>query len=115
MIGATMLMETATRVCDIAPGAITSLNINANGNYVVATTASGQLLHCPANGGFGDTTPIRYLSTAFHEPCPIYGADVCAHKPLLVTCGRDGTVRMWNLMTSELEMCKQFQRSEERS
>lgn len=109
VLSATMLVETSTRVCDMARAAITSLSVSANGNYVVAATASGQLLQCPAGGGLGDTTPIRFLSTPFHEPCPIYGADVCARKPLLVTCSKDGTLRMWNLLTLELEMCKQFQ------
>jgi WD40 repeat protein len=109
VLSATMLVETSIRVCDLAPAAVTSLSVSANGNYVVAATANGQLLQCLAGGGLGDTTPIRFLSTAFHEPCPIYGADVCARKPLLVTCSKDGTVRMWNLLTLELEMCKQFQ------
>jgi hypothetical protein len=37
---------------------------------------------------------MRPLSSPFHWPAPITGMDVCARKPIVVTCGADRTVRV---------------------
>jgi WD40 repeat protein len=50
----------------------------------------------------------------FHGPGPassamICGMDVCVWKPLLATCGRDRTVRIWNYQEKTAELTKSFQ------
>merc|ERR1719183_1866 len=45
--------------------------------------------------------------TPFHTGA-ITGMDVCARKPLVVTCGADKSVRVWNYMEKTCELCKFF-------
>lgn len=47
------------------------------------------------------------LSSSFHS-APITGLDVCARKPLIATCSADHTVRVWNFLTRELDLCVKF-------
>ncbi|KAL8427170.1 hypothetical protein Efla_006797 [Eimeria flavescens] len=37
------------------------------------------------------------------------GLDVCRQKPLAVTCGEDQTIRVWNFLEGQLELCQHFQ------
>ena len=41
----------------------------------------------------------------FHSDS-IEGLDVCHRKPLLVTCSRDHTIRVWNYRTQGIELAK---------
>ena len=43
----------------------------------------------------------------FHNGA-ILGLDVCARKPLVVTCGVDKTVRVWNYLEKTCELAKTF-------
>jgi len=45
--------------------------------------------------------------TPFHTG-PILGMDVCTRKPLVVTCGLDKSVRVWNYLEKTCELCKFF-------
>ncbi|KAJ3142003.1 Cilia- and flagella-associated protein 57, partial [Physocladia obscura] len=38
----------------------------------------------------------------------VIGFDLCTRKPLLASCSTDRSVRIWNYMTGELELCKYF-------
>jgi WD40 repeat protein len=61
---------------------------------------------------------FRYFETltgsAAHGPSPmvksaaINGMDVCVWKPLLATCGRDLTVRVWNYEEKTVVLTKRF-------
>jgi cilia- and flagella-associated protein 57 len=57
---------------------------------------------------------FEYLTgSAVHGPGPtksaaINGMDVCVWKPLLITCGSDHTVRIWNYKERTVELTKQF-------
>ncbi|KAJ3354747.1 Cilia- and flagella-associated protein 57 [Entophlyctis luteolus] len=44
---------------------------------------------------------------AYHHGA-ITGLDVCTRKPLLVSCAADGSVRLWNYLTGECELCRYF-------
>ncbi|KAJ3408017.1 Cilia- and flagella-associated protein 57 [Chytriomyces hyalinus] len=44
---------------------------------------------------------------AFHYGA-ITGMDICIRKPLIITCSNDRTVRIWNYITGECELCKHF-------
>ena len=43
----------------------------------------------------------------FHSDS-IEGLDVCHRKPLLVTCSRDHTIRVWNYRTQGIELAKVY-------
>lgn len=47
------------------------------------------------------------LSVPFHFSA-ITGLDVCIRKPLIVTCGEDKSVRVWNYIERSLEIVKFF-------
>lgn len=36
------------------------------------------------------------------------GMDTCLRKPLVVTCGLDKTIRVWNYLEKSTEICKSF-------
>lgn len=59
-----------------------------------------------------DTMHFELLSTSFHAPGPngsrITGLDICVRKPLIVTCGLDYTVRVWNYLEKTTELIKTF-------
>lgn len=56
---------------------------------------------------------FELLSTSFHGPgtAPgslITGLDTCVRKPLLVTCGMDRSVRVWNYLENTTDLVKFF-------
>ena len=61
-----------------------------------------------------DGMNFELLMAPFHGPgksgsCQITGIDTCIWKPLVVTCGLDRTVRVWNYLEKSLEQFKTFQ------
>lgn len=57
---------------------------------------------------------VENILTAFHGPnsrgdSSITGIDVALWKQILVTTGRDGTVRVWNTADKKMELMKQFE------
>ena len=52
-----------------------------------------------SGGALGDSVCTQAMIT---------GMNVCARKPLVVTCGVDRCVRVWNYMTHKEEVTKQF-------
>lgn len=57
---------------------------------------------------------VENILTAFHGPnnrgdASITGIDVAMWKQILVTTGRDGTVRVWNTADKKMELMKQFE------
>ena len=55
------------------------------------------------------TEDMRFepLSVSFHTGA-ITGLDVCVRKPIVVTCGQDKTIRVWNYLTRTLELRAEF-------
>ncbi|GLE00303.1 hypothetical protein PINS_up009031 [Pythium insidiosum] len=56
---------------------------------------------------------VEFVLSAFHRPNEhgvrhVTGMDVCVRKPILVTCGLDRTVRVWNYLDRSCEVAKQF-------
>ena len=61
-----------------------------------------------------DSMNFELLMAPFHGPgksgsCQITGMDTCIWKPIVVTCGLDRTVRVWNYLEKSLELMKEFQ------
>ena len=57
-------------------------------------------------------TGVEFLLTSFHGPnnkgeAAITGIDVALWKPIVVTCGKDKTVRIWNTNERKLELMKE--------
>ncbi|PHJ15181.1 wd g-beta repeat-containing protein, partial [Cystoisospora suis] len=55
--------------------------------------------------GSDENQGLTYLHTAFHIGA-ILGMDVCELKPLIVTCGEDRSIRVWNFLEHTMELCK---------
>jgi WD40 repeat protein len=60
-----------------------------------------------------DVMNFDLLATAFHQPgeggsAQITGLDTCTRKPLVVTCGLDKSVRVWNYMEKTTDLMKTF-------
>lgn len=76
----------------------------------------------------GSSEDVEYVITNFHQPSDaiasngpgealggcssgllhVTGLDVCVRKPLLVTCGLDRTVRVWNYIDRTCDVAKRF-------
>ena len=54
-----------------------------------------------------DQDEAKSLSSPFHSTA-INGLDVCIRKPLIVTCGMDNSVRIWNYEKNKLEVMEYF-------
>ncbi|XP_064153500.1 cilia- and flagella-associated protein 57-like isoform X1 [Anguilla rostrata] len=54
-----------------------------------------------------DQPQFQFLSHSFHCGA-VTGLSICIQKPLLATCSKDRTVRIWNFETRTLELCKVF-------
>jgi hypothetical protein len=82
-----------------------SLSMEEDG--IAALTANNQILFVPIHN---PTTlvhdDIKMMQTSFHGPKSIQGMDVCLKKPLIITCSKDNTLRIWNFLTNEIEMTK---------
>jgi WD40 repeat protein len=48
------------------------------------------------------------LGGVLNHTGPITGLDICVRKPIIVTCGADKTVRVWNYMTKSVELAVPF-------
>jgi WD40 repeat protein len=96
------------RAQDLATGEVTCIAVSQNGSVACTTTSDGQLLCIPI-GAHADirVEAVGYMVTPFHGG-HIVGLDVCERKPLLVTCSRDLTVKIFNFVTLELEISKSF-------
>ena len=77
----------------------------------VAATGKSGVSHAPVNISL-TKNEFSVFSYPFH--CgSITGVDVCQRKPLVVTCGADRSVRVWNYLTMELELSKEFEENVE--
>ncbi|KAK1930342.1 Cilia- and flagella-associated protein 57 [Phytophthora citrophthora] len=76
-----------------------------------------------AETAIAQSEDVEYVVTSFHQPSDpnttnngpgsggllhVTGMDVCVRKPLLVTCGLDRTVRVWNYIDRTCEVAKRF-------
>ena len=111
---------------------IIALALSGNDGLLIALTDTFQLMtfnmkeimsNVAASGGKGGVAQpsVNVGSTknefsVFSYPChngPISGLDVCQRKPLVVTCGADRSIRVWNYLTMELELSKEFEETVE--
>jgi WD40 repeat protein len=90
---------------------VRSLALSPTEELLAVSTSTAQLYQLSLLGQDmlkADEAPVfePVLST-FHSG-PILGMDICTRKPLVVTCGADRSVRVWNYMERTCELCKFF-------
>jgi cilia- and flagella-associated protein 57 len=94
---------------ELTQGSVIALSISPCEDLICAVTSDNQLLHMPGVSPLTLTIDsVKYVTCSFHGQKPITGMDVCYRKPLVITCSRDQTLRIWNFQTMELELNKVF-------
>ena len=94
---------------ELSKGYVTHMGLSPSEEIIAMTTSDGQLLTSPVLSMHHiETKDIKYAISSFHEPKSIVGMDLATKKPLIATCAKDNTLRLWNIQTHELELLKQF-------
>lgn len=90
---------------------IRNLALSPSEELLAVSTSTSQLLQLSLLGQDllkPDESPaFDPIITPFHTGA-ILGMDVCIRKPLVVTCGADKSVRVWNYVEKTCELCKFF-------
>jgi WD40 repeat protein len=100
----------ALRIDAVAAAAITNLALSPNEESLLLASDSNQLFTLPlTNVDMVKQEDMRFepLAQSFHHGA-IIGLDLCMRKPLLVTCGIDHTVRVWNYLDKTVELMQSF-------
>ncbi|KAH8057395.1 hypothetical protein JL721_9775 [Aureococcus anophagefferens] len=95
---------------------ITNLAISPSEENLLCATANNQMYTFTLSNTDilkEDSMNFELLSTSFHGPGPsgsaqITAMDVCVWKPLVATCGRDRSLRIWNYQERAVELMKEF-------
>ena len=94
---------------DLTLGSIQSICLSPNEESCCALTSDNQLLNIPLlNPAVLTPEDIKLFQISFHGPKAIQGMGVCLRKPLIITCSKDNTLRIWNYLTNETELLKVF-------
>mmetsp|Transcript_127451 Transcript_127451/g.360642 ORF Transcript_127451/g.360642 Transcript_127451/m.360642 type:complete len:1250 (-) Transcript_127451:139-3888(-) len=91
-------------------GAVTAMAVSPSEEMLVIATSTSQLLQFPLSPSDvlkTEESAVDNVLTSFHSG-PILGLDVCVRKQLVVTCGTDKSVRIWNYYDKTQELCKFF-------
>merc|ERR1719331_1954200 len=106
-----MFKKTKEFKVDSQPVTVRSMAMSPTEEILACTTSSAQLYQLSLLGSDllkGDElAQVEPMLTGFHVG-PILGMDVCIRKPLVVTCGMDKTVRVWNYVDKTCEQCRLF-------
>ena len=89
---------------------VKSIGISPSDEHLVVATEDQQvysLRHFHSDVLKAEDMRFEHLSVSFHTG-PITGLDVCVRKPIVVTCGTDKTIRVWNYITKTLELKAEF-------
>jgi len=90
---------------------VRSLALSPSEEVLAVTTSNQQLYQLSLLGQdllkAEEAPAFEPVLTPFHTG-PILGMDVCTRKPLVVTCGMDKSVRVWNYLDKTCELCKFF-------
>ena len=94
---------------------IKSLSLSQQEDYLAISTCNGPgatfgqlyVLNIAVEASKADALQPEYLATPFHTG-PVTGIDTCIRKPLVATCSKDHSIRIWNYVEHTLEICKSF-------
>lgn len=95
-------------VMEIAMGADETIICGMDRHHILLSTLSS--LHNIKKG----ESVFDHIFTNFHHPntkgeAEITGMDVAVWKPIVATCGKDNTVRVWNPIERKMELVKEFE------
>lgn len=94
---------------------VLSIVMNSDDSFCMGTS-SQQLLVASINhlkAAKDSVAEAEALVTSFHGPgmsnrSAVTGLDIALWRSILVSCGRDGTVRVWSLADRKIEILKRF-------
>eukprot|EP01065_Artemidia_motanka_P053301 TRINITY_DN985_c0_g2_i1.p1 TRINITY_DN985_c0_g2~~TRINITY_DN985_c0_g2_i1.p1 ORF type:complete len:1226 (+),score=563.45 TRINITY_DN985_c0_g2_i1:55-3678(+) len=89
---------------------VKSFALTQQEEFLALTTSNNQIyLLNLSNADFakGEDAVFEPLAQWFHS-APIIGLDTCVRKPLVATCSKDRSIRVWNYVDHTLEMAKTF-------
>lgn len=94
---------------------VVSMAVGTDDTLVVITDTN-QMLSVSVSNLYNakETAPtFENVLTSFHGPnargeCAITGIDVALWRPMVVTCGKDCTVRLWNPADRKIEFIKKY-------
>lgn len=99
----------------IDKGNIIALAMGAD-DALICQTDSQQIYQFAQNhgGAGGKENSFSFLVSSFHGPnakgeSAITGIDCALWRPIAATCGKDCTVRVWNLADRKIEIMKEFE------
>jgi len=92
----------------VSTSPIVALSNRPDEGLSACVTKDRQCFSFPLADAAGATRPAPSLLVPAHFSGAITGLDLCARKPLVITCGEDKTVRTWNYVTRALELVKTF-------
>lgn len=81
--------------------------LNSSETILIGLTDTLQLMSFALKNNKGKSE-FQVFSHSFHNGS-ITGVDVCQRKPLVATCGIDRSIKIWNYLTLELELSKEFE------
>ncbi len=95
---------------------VTCLSISPSEDTLACSTATNQIFVLSLSNTDilkPEDMNFEHLSTPFHSPNrngfpKITGLDICVRKPLIVTCGLDCSVRVWNYIDKSIDIMKVF-------
>ena len=85
--------------------------LNVSETVLIALTDTLQLMSFALKSNKGKSE-FQVFNHSFHNGS-ITGVDICQRKPLVVTCGVDRSIKIWNYLTLELELSKEFEETVE--
>eukprot|EP00474_Spongospora_subterranea_P010666 CRZ11124.1 hypothetical protein [Spongospora subterranea] len=92
------------------PGDVTNMALNPTEQLLAVTTSSSSAYFVSLTNSDilkADEMKFEPLLEPFHSGA-IVGMDVCIRKPLVITCGLDCSVRVWNYLDRTTECVKIF-------
>eukprot|EP01038_Epipyxis_sp_PR26KG_P004822 gene4822-6757_t len=79
---------------------------STNSSSIATLTVNNGHSHIQINNN--NNNDIKYTMCSFHNPKHITGMDICIRKPLIITCSKDQTLRIWNFKNHTLELLKHY-------
>ena len=109
-LGRTYYSRSKALKIENSSGIVKNIALSPNEENLMVTTDTNQLLALSLTNSDilkADEMKFETVMQNFHHGA-ITGLDICMRKPLLVTCGSDHTVRVWNYLDKTLEICQSF-------
>lgn len=104
------IREGLKKVREISLGeesSVSNLSCTSNEEILICSLESGSIFQITVDSLKSEDFKLMPVPLNFHSGA-VNGMSVCIRKPLLVTCGADKYIRIWNFIENSLEVGKQF-------